>query len=61
MHASRIARNAGDDFVANFDNTTDGNWIHLRAQEDGSFTVTNGRTGFTKAYPPRAAESRSGP
>jgi len=60
MHASRIARNAGDDFVANFDNTTDGNWIHLRAQEDGSFTVTNGRTGFTKAYPAPAAESRSG-
>jgi len=63
LHASRVARNAGDDFVANFDNTTDGNWIHLSAQDDGSFTVTNGRTGFTKAYPSAAppAESRSGP
>ncbi len=30
LHASRVARNAGDDFVANFDNTTDGNWIRLR-------------------------------
>ena len=63
LHASRVAANAGDDFVANFDNTTDGNWIHLSAQDDGSFTVTNGRTGFTKAYPSPAppAESRSGP
>ena len=49
--------------VANFDNTTDGNWIHLRAQDDGSFTLTNGRNGFTRAYPaaPATAESRSGP
>ena len=63
LHASRVARNADDDFVANFDNTTDGNWIHLSAQDDGSFTVTNGRTGFTKAYPSvvPSAESRSGP
>jgi len=63
LHASRVARNAGDDFVAYFDNTTDGNWIHLRAQDDGSFTLTNGRNGFTRAYPaaPATAESRSGP
>ena len=63
LHASRVARNAADDFVANFDNTTDGNWIHLRAQDDGSFTLTNGRNGFAKTYPAAAApgESRSGP
>jgi competence protein ComEC len=63
LHASRVARNATDDFVANFDNTTDGNWIHLRADEDGSFTVTNGRNGFSHTYPAAAAappESRSG-
>ena len=28
-------------------------WIKLSASEDGSFTITNSRTGFTKRYPPR--------
>jgi competence protein ComEC len=67
LHASRVAPNAADDFVANFDNTTDGNWIHLSAQDDGSFRVTNGRNGFAKSYvrpqphaPPPSGESRSG-
>jgi beta-lactamase superfamily II metal-dependent hydrolase len=63
LHASRVAPNAADDFVANFDNTTDGHWIRLSAQDDGSFTVTNGRTGFTKTYPrpqPPSGESKSG-
>ncbi len=63
LHASRVAPNAADDFVANFDNTTDGHWIRLSAQDDGSFTVTNGRNGFTKTYPrPQApsGESKSG-
>jgi competence protein ComEC len=63
LHSSRVARNAGDDFVANFDNTTDGNWIRLRAQDDGSFELTNGRNGFTKSYArpqPAPGESRSG-
>ena len=64
LHASRVAPNAADDFVANFDNTTDGNWIRLNAQPDGSFEVTNGRNGFTKSYArpqPPSGESRSGP
>jgi len=64
LHASRVAPNAADDFVANFDNTTDGHWIRLSAHDDGSFTVTNGRNGFTKTYPrppqPPSGESRSG-
>jgi competence protein ComEC len=63
LHASRVARNADDDFVANFDNTTDGQWIRLSAQDDGSFSVTNGRNGFTKTYArpqPVSGESRSG-
>jgi len=25
-------------------------WIKLSAQQDGSFTVTNARNGFSKAY-----------
>ena len=28
-------------------------WIKLSASADGSFTITNGRTGFTKRYAPR--------
>ena len=63
LHASRVAPNADDDFVANFDNTIDGNWIRLSAQDDGSFTVTNGRNGFSKTYArpqPPSGESRSG-
>lgn len=63
LHASRVAPNADDDYVANFDNTTDGNWIHLSGQADGSFRVTNSRNGFTKSYVrPQApsGESRSG-
>jgi len=58
-----VAPNADDDFVANFDNTIDGNWIRLSAQDDGSFTVTNGRNGFSKTYArpqPPSGESRSG-
>jgi beta-lactamase superfamily II metal-dependent hydrolase len=62
LHASRVAPNAADDFVANFDNTTDGNWIRLSAQADGSFEVVNGRNGFAKSYPAPVAsgERRSG-
>ena len=26
-------------------------WIRVRAQTDGSFTVTNSRNGFSKSYP----------
>lgn len=43
--------------IANLDDRT-GHWIKVSAMEDGSFTVTNGRTGESKAYrtswPPRA-------
>ena len=29
------------------------NWIKLSTSMDGAFTITNGRTGFTKRYAPR--------
>jgi hypothetical protein len=29
-------------------------WIKISAKPDGSFTVTNGRNGFSKVYPARA-------
>jgi hypothetical protein len=54
LHASRRegARNAPDDFIANVDDDgTTGYWIRLTANEDGSFVIVNGRTGFSKAYP----------
>jgi competence protein ComEC len=46
------AKNFPDDRIANLDGTT-GHWIKVRASEDGTFSVTNGRTGQTKTYQPR--------
>jgi hypothetical protein len=44
--------NAPDAYVANLDADDKdlGAWLKLQAAEDGSFTVTNGRTGWTKGY-----------
>jgi competence protein ComEC len=47
--------NAPEPFVACY-NTVDcqgGDWIKVTAAEDGSFTVTNKRNGFTKTYAAR--------
>ena len=44
------SRNADAVRVANLDETT-ANWIRLDANEDGSFAVTNGRTGQSVPYP----------
>jgi competence protein ComEC len=44
------ARNAADDRTANLDEST-AHWIKVSARDDGSFTVTNGRTGVTQRYP----------
>jgi hypothetical protein len=46
---SRGAQNMPDARIANLDSTTSA-WLKLSARRDGSFTVTNGRTGETKAY-----------
>jgi competence protein ComEC len=43
------ARNFTDARVANLDERT-AHWIKLTAAADGTFSVTNGRTGETKAY-----------
>jgi competence protein ComEC len=52
LHRSRNegARNFADDRIANLNETT-AHWIKVRAREDGSFVVTNGRTGESKTYP----------
>ena len=51
LHRSRNegARNFPDDRIANLDETT-ANWIKVRARDDGSFVVTNGRTGASKSF-----------
>jgi competence protein ComEC len=43
--------------IANLDETT-GHWLRLNASPDGSFSLTNGRTGVTKSYPRRPPASR---
>ena len=46
------AENGPDGRIANVDTSTSA-WIKLSARRDGSFTVTNGRTGETMSYPGR--------
>jgi hypothetical protein len=45
----RDSLNVPDERIANLDQTTAA-WIKLSASADGSLTITNGRTGTTKAY-----------
>jgi hypothetical protein len=54
LHRSELpgSQNVADDRIANLDETA-AKWIKLSANEDGSFAVTNGRTGLTKSYPKR--------
>ena len=47
--ATRSRRVLADERTANLDETTSA-WIKLSARDDGSFTVTNSRTGTTKQY-----------
>ena len=46
------AFNVAGQFIANVDDST-ADFIKMSASEDGSFTITNGRTGFRKAYESR--------
>jgi hypothetical protein len=53
LHASRNrdAANTSDERVANVDDDgSDGYWIKLSAESDGSFSVMNQRTGFRQTY-----------
>ena len=52
LHRSEVqgSQNFADDRIANLDETA-AHWIKVSAKDDGSFTVTNGRTRATKAYP----------
>jgi competence protein ComEC len=52
LHASRNqhADNSADSFIANVDEGQTGYWIKLTANDEGSFTLINGRSGFSKTY-----------
>ena len=52
------AANAPEPFIANLDDGTTAYWLKLTANEDGSFRIANGRTGWTKAYSPRPGVDR---
>jgi len=49
------AHNTSEDMIANFEETAEckGNWIKASVAQDGKFTVTNGRNGFSKNYAAR--------
>jgi beta-lactamase superfamily II metal-dependent hydrolase len=55
--AASGAENFPDDRIANLDEST-AHWIKVSAKDEGSFTVTNGRTGATKSYGPRSGAIR---
>jgi hypothetical protein len=42
--------NTADEFIANLHDSPDGKYIKVSAEQNGSFTVTNGRTGAAKTY-----------
>lgn len=42
--------NPPEEFLANLQDSPDGKWLKISAQEDGTIAVTNARTGETKIY-----------
>jgi competence protein ComEC len=56
--------NSPDQFLANINETDHGHNIKMSVRADGSFTMINERTGFTKEYPVRSdahSVSQTGP
>ena len=53
LHRSTSAAegNPPDAVIANIDAESDGNWMKISAQANGTMVVTNGRTGESKTYP----------
>jgi competence protein ComEC len=48
------ARNTAEERIANLSDVDDrGHWLKVAVRADGTFTVTNGRTGFAKTYTSR--------
>jgi len=52
--AGGAEHNSSEQFLANINETDHGHNIKMSVRSDGSFTMTNERTGFTKEYPVRA-------
>ena len=52
LHYSLLGNrlNVPEQFIANLGEVDTGHWLKLSARADGSFTVTNGRDGYTKTY-----------
>ena len=52
LHQSFLGEqlNVAEPFIANLGETDAGHWLKVSARADGSFSITNGRTGDTKAY-----------
>jgi beta-lactamase superfamily II metal-dependent hydrolase len=57
---SDAAHNSADDLIANLKGGTDGSWLKVVALPNGSFSVTNARTGKTKDYPAGMSVGHSG-
>ena len=49
------AHNTAEDMIANLEDTAecDGHWIRASVSQDGTFTVTNSRNGFSRSYTAR--------
>ena len=45
--------NAPDMFIANVDDPCEAKWLKLTAQKDRSFSISNSRNKYEKAYPKR--------
>jgi competence protein ComEC len=52
LHQSFLGtqENVEEQFIANVGEADAGHWLKLSARADGSFTMTNGRTGVTSTY-----------
>jgi beta-lactamase superfamily II metal-dependent hydrolase len=52
LHQSFLGtqENVDEPFIANVGEADAGHWLKLSARADGSFTMTNGRTGVTRTY-----------
>lgn len=62
LHFSdNVARevNSADSFIANYTEKDAGHYLKLTARSDGSFTMRNGRNGFTKDYRAQAVVTSS--
>jgi len=56
---SDAAHNSPDPLIANLKGGSDGSWVKVVAARDGSFQVTNARTGQTKVYPRESRKTAS--